>query len=372
MSVCLLKEKRIKHLCFKWEDSTKRNLTALNAFAIPLGEIKVKFRTLFCHDKVLDEAIAMQEIIPWSFRVKFYIKFAENGEQEKMVKVVLYGRPIDELIDSIHNSTLKLKFSATLIARDAKNSIVEISSSEIEALKNPDSGDSKYKFEHHEPIGESPFWEKRQFEGKITVELIADEADLLGLERPSFVHLEKKMLEEQLHADFSLIAENGSKIRCHKAILASRSPVFDRMLANDMVETAKSTCEMEGMSESGVNAFLKYIYYFDFQSPLKNAQIALELLEAGHKYDVSSLETMMKEIFTKKTSAEWLGAEVAMKLFLWTLKVDGYENLKQQAVRVIKVKWDNEVKGADTFNELFLMDPSSTKELISCIFSMMK
>jgi len=108
------------------------------------------------------------------------------------------------------------------------------------------------------------------------------------------------------------------------------------MLLTNMTEAnAKNSAPVE-MSEEGVKAFLKYIYHSDLDDALKNGSIALELLMAGHKYDMALLEDAVKEIFKEKR-AGWYDVDVAMNLFLWSLKMNDYEDVKMKAVNVLLV-----------------------------------
>jgi len=102
------------------------------------------------------------------------------------------------------------------------------------------------------------------------------------------------------------------------------------MFQTEFQETKEGACKVE-LSEAGVEAFLKFIYYSGVITPLKDPEIAFELLEAGHKYDIRSMEDSMLEVFAQQPSS-WFGTNVDLliRLFLLTLKVegDGYYDLK--------------------------------------------
>jgi len=103
-----------------------------------------------------------------------------------------------------------------------------------------------------------------------------------------------------------------------------------------MTETNTDNALKMEMSEEGLAAFLKYIYYLDLDDALKNGSVALELLKTGHKYDMAALEKATQQIFKGK-GVDWFDVDVAMHLFLWSRKMDGdYEDVKMKAVQVIK------------------------------------
>jgi len=102
-----------------------------------------------------------------------------------------------------------------------------------------------------------------------------------------------------------------------------------------MTETNADNALKVEMSEEGVSAFLKYIYYSNLDDALKNGSIALELLKAGQKYDMALLEEAVKRIFKGKPVG-WFDVELAIHLFLWSRQMDDYEDVKIKAVQVLK------------------------------------
>ena len=59
--------------------------------------------------------------------------------------------------------------------------------------------------------------------------------------------------------DFCLVAE-GKELKCHKSFLARNSPVMDRMLSNEYVETNTGQMEIKNFDAETVTGFLQYIY----------------------------------------------------------------------------------------------------------------
>jgi len=93
------------------------------------------------------------------------------------------------------------------------------------------------------------------------------------------------------------------------------------------------------LSEYGVEAFLKFIYYSDVADAVNNPKIALQLLEAGHKYDIGSLETSMQDLFFQQPSIWYKDKlDVLVQFFQLTRKMKGnrYFELKHRVGELIK------------------------------------
>jgi len=108
------------------------------------------------------------------------------------------------------------------------------------------------------------------------------------------------------------------------------------MFQTDWKEANESESNVD-LTEAGVKAFLKFIYYSDVSDAVRKAEVALELLEAGNQYHILSLETSMQDVFLQQPTVWFKNkVEILLQLFLLTLKVDGYDQLKQRVVSVMK------------------------------------
>ncbi len=97
----------------------------------------------------------------------------------------------------------------------------------------------------------------------------------------------------------------------------------------------KDNCLVIGeMSEAGVRAMLQFIYWCDLEEPAKNCEMALELLEAGHKYLVEDLENAMLGIFGAMT-CKWFTVDVALKLFRFSRSAR-LGNTEKRGLQVLK------------------------------------
>ncbi|KAJ0965277.1 hypothetical protein J5N97_026415 [Dioscorea zingiberensis] len=110
-----------------------------------------------------------------------------------------------------------------------------------------------------------------------------------------------RMLSEGIHTDIIINATDGT-IGAHRAILATRSPVFRSMFSHNLKEKELSAVNISDMSFEACQAFLNYIYG-NFQADEFLAH-RLALLRAADKYDISDLkeachESLLEDIDTK-------------------------------------------------------------------------
>ncbi len=126
----------------------------------------------------------------------------------------------------------------------------------------------------------------------------------------------------------------NSKI--HFTVFAGQSEVLRSMLLSDMKENESKEVLMDDMTLEGVKAFLGYLYYRGKDSAKENCGIAVELLKAGNKYLIESLEMTMKEILMEK-QCSWFEVDAALTLFFFASKVECHKDLKMKAIQVLKM-----------------------------------
>lgn len=95
------------------------------------------------------------------------------------------------------------------------------------------------------------------------------------------------MLKESVHTDIMINASDGS-VGAHRAILASRSPVFHSMFSHDLREKELSTINISDMSFEACQAFLNYMYGNIQHEEFLAHRLAL--LSAADKYDIADLK----------------------------------------------------------------------------------
>ena len=94
------------------------------------------------------------------------------------------------------------------------------------------------------------------------------------------------LFESSAHSD--VVLKCGSRaFSCHKAILSSRSPVFEAMFSHNMQESRHNEVEIEDLQPDTVRIMLQYIYSGHLDPPTTNK----ELLCAADKYQLTQLKT---------------------------------------------------------------------------------
>ncbi|CAL8124700.1 unnamed protein product [Orchesella dallaii] len=141
----------------------------------------------------------------------------------------------------------------------------------------------------------------------------------------------RKLLDLQIQSDVQLVAQNGMKFPCHKAFLAGHSAWFDHLFR---MQPEEKIWKFD-MTEVGLRAFLKYVYYADTEVPKNNLGIALELLKIGRKYNITLVEKGMQALILEIPTSS-LGVETSLRLFCLTRKEKGLENLRAKAIKLMK------------------------------------
>ncbi|CAL8105947.1 unnamed protein product [Orchesella dallaii] len=167
---------------------------------------------------------------------------------------------------------------------------------------------------------------------------------------PDYRVLSKNILLNQIQCDFKIIAKDDQVLQCHKAFLAAQSKVFATMFNTACEETTNNQVKLP-ISHAGADAFLKFLYYSDVEAAVRSPTLAMDLLELGHKYDISPLESKMKKILSIRKN--WCySADDALRLFDWSCKVTAHGDLKKKAVDVIRSKV-HELKGLNRIQQMF-------------------
>lgn len=158
-----------------------------------------------------------------------------------------------------------------------------------------------------------------------------------GMGTPKTPTIYERLLKEEVLTDLTIVAAKGVAIRCHRAFLGVQSPVLAAILQGDMgkAQGAVNTVEMLEMSEAAVKALLAFLYYEEYLEAHKNCEIAYQLFEAGCKYGILKLKTVMKTVILDKP-LWWLGADSALRLFLLIWNLENYGELKMKAVGALR------------------------------------
>ncbi|KAJ3677558.1 hypothetical protein LUZ60_003282 [Juncus effusus] len=164
-----------------------------------------------------------------------------------------------------------------------------------------------------------------------------------------------RMLTQQIQTDITITLSEGS-LAAHRAVLATRSPVFHSMFSHNLKEKELSIVNIPDMSIESFQAFLNFVYgKFESEEFMKNR---VELLRAAEKYDVVDLKEACHESLVEDID----GKNVLERLQLAHLYRLG--NLKVSCMRYL-VKFEKIYEIRDEFG-LFMRN--ADRELIAEIF----
>ncbi|KAG8365183.1 hypothetical protein BUALT_Bualt18G0077800 [Buddleja alternifolia] len=165
-----------------------------------------------------------------------------------------------------------------------------------------------------------------------------------------------RMLSESIHTDIKINASDGT-ITAHRAILASRSPVFHSMFSHDLKEKEMSAINISDMSIEACRAFLNYIYGNIGNQEFLSHRLAL--LRAADKYDISDLKEACHESLLEDIDAKNV-LERLQNASLYQMP-----KLKSSCMRYL-VKFGKIYDIRDDFNAFLLC---ADRELIGEIFN---
>merc|ERR1719481_303442 len=102
------------------------------------------------------------------------------------------------------------------------------------------------------------------------------------------------------YADVTIVCDDKT-FKCHKIILASRSPVFKTMFDADMKEKEAGSVEIKNMTPEVLENMLKYIY--TSEAPDIDA-LTQELLAAAEQYQLEKLKELCEAKLCSKVDVE--------------------------------------------------------------------
>lgn len=109
----------------------------------------------------------------------------------------------------------------------------------------------------------------------------------------------EEQFESEEFCDFTLIASCGKKLRAHKFILASQSPVFLKMLRSNMKEKEDNEVNITDIDADVLKEMLRYIYTGTIENIEK---ISEELSMVAEKYQLDDLKDFLENYFFEKIS----------------------------------------------------------------------
>jgi len=168
---------------------------------------------------------------------------------------------------------------------------------------NPNSGYGFPKMYSHEQIlsknvldGESlEILAVITFKGKVkNIDMNLDEDSVKEPEAARVGQDLFKAFESQDFCDFDIVCED-KVIKCHKVVLASRSPVFRAMLLHNMEESAQQKVEPKNFDFDTMSLVLKFMYKGDIETNLLEKH-AESIFMAADYYEINDLKKSCEQV----------------------------------------------------------------------------
>ncbi|PVH47394.1 hypothetical protein PAHAL_4G050800 [Panicum hallii] len=123
-----------------------------------------------------------------------------------------------------------------------------------------------------------------------------------------------ELLRKGTGADVTLVA-SGESFKVHKAVLASRSPVFAAEFFGHMKEARSPVVEIEDMDAAVLGAMLRFIYTDtapELDRPEDGAAVAQHLLVAADRYGIDRLKLVCEDRLYDGVNVETAAATLAL------------------------------------------------------------
>ncbi|KAG2613573.1 hypothetical protein PVAP13_4KG360392 [Panicum virgatum] len=140
-----------------------------------------------------------------------------------------------------------------------------------------------------------------------------------------------ELLQKGTGADVTL-AVSGESFKAHKAILASRSPVFAAAFFGRMKEKHLQVIEIKDMDAAVFGAMLRFIYTDsapELDRPEDGAAVAQHLLVAADRYGIDRLKLICEDRLYDGVNVETAAATLALA------EQHGCSHLKAKCVEII-------------------------------------
>lgn len=109
------------------------------------------------------------------------------------------------------------------------------------------------------------------------------------------------LLNDKKLADVTLVSSSGKKFKAHKAILSSRSPVFDKMFEHEMREKRENVVKISDLEDIVLENVLQYVY----TGRTKNVKThAAKLMAAADKYQLDGLKSICADELLRGISVD--------------------------------------------------------------------
>jgi speckle-type POZ protein len=171
-----------------------------------------------------------------------------------------------------------------------------------------------------------------------------------------------ELLGKATGSDVVLVV-SGETFAAHKAILASRSPVFMAQFFGPMKETRSERVEIMDMEAAVFRAMLRFIYT-DMVPELERQEdgvvIAQHLLAAADRYGLDRLKSMCEDKLCDGTRVETAATTLALA------EQHGCPKLKARCVEFIAANLDD-VMATEGYKHLMTSSPLVLNDLLRAV-----
>ncbi|CAL8079346.1 unnamed protein product [Orchesella dallaii] len=169
------------------------------------------------------------------------------------------------------------------------------------------------------------------------------------------------------YCDFVIASASGTVERCCKELMKARVPVFKVMLEKEgNCKEVKERKVVLNYSGAAVKALTQYIFGEEEwkKSAMTTPNIAFELLNLAHQYQIKEMEEKMKFMIVTKPRA-WISVNAAVRLNIWSTDLVEDYGLKRSSLLALKHFWtNNKLKNSLAFKELKKGNRKRAKQLL--------
>lgn len=137
----------------------------------------------------------------------------------------------------------------------------------------------------------------------------------------------KELLADGKFSDFAFIVE-GQEVPAHRALLASRSEVFNQIFTAKDEEKEKEIAKITGASKNSLEKFLAYLYTDEFEHFNDNIP---DFLYLANKFSIPDVKNKFEEML-----ASQLKDSNAIDTYQYVFRYDLNAELKLNAFKLIQ------------------------------------
>lgn len=145
----------------------------------------------------------------------------------------------------------------------------------------------------------------------------------------------EKLFNEKLLADCTIVASNGAGKNCHVCVLAAHSDVFHTMLTVGLTKSQTRRIEYDDVGDEALDNVLAYCYGQELSMERLLKEVAIEIFQTAHKYNIPPLECIMQQLLIRK-SDDWFTMNNVFTLYFFSGNVDSFQNLTEKMLMIMK------------------------------------